>query len=124
MGKVAYNLDLPADSKIHNVVHVSQLKKFVPPHIQVTSDLSVLPDADTAPALPVAVLDSRTVQKGSSTITKLLVQWSDQPAALATWEEIHDLHRRYPDAPACGQAVFRGGGSLMTLMGHKQLAGG
>jgi len=124
VGKVAYKLDLPKDSKIHNVVHVSQLKKFVPPHTQVTFDLSAIPDDCTDPPSPIAVLDSRVVQHGSSTLTKLLVQWSDQPASLATWEELHDLHRCYPAATACGQAVFQGGSSVMTLMGQKHCVRG
>lgn len=69
----------------------------------------------TVPVVPVALLDHRIVSKGSSPVSQLLVQWSALPSDLATWEEVHDISRRFPDAPAWGQAGFRGGGSVMSL---------
>jgi hypothetical protein len=114
VGKVAYKLDLPSDAKIHPVVHVSLLKQHVPAHIQVSADLTALPSDDSSELSPIAVLDSRCVHYGSTPKSEWLIQWSGWPSSWSTWEETHDIRRRYPDAPAWGQAGFEGGGNVMT----------
>lgn len=43
VGAMAYKFDLLADCRINSVVHVSQLKKHVPPTFVVKIDLTVLP---------------------------------------------------------------------------------
>lgn len=104
VGQVSYKLDLPASAKIHPVVHVSQLKKHVPPQLIIDQDLSSVCTDPDQQLLPVKILDRRQWPVGSKLLSQVLVQWSSLPSALATWEETSDLRRRFPSAPAWGQA--------------------
>jgi hypothetical protein len=107
VGAVAYKLDLPEDARIHPVVHVSQLKKHVSPTTRIESDISQVPDDPQTTVHPVSFLACRRLQKGSSSLFQIQVQWSSMPETLTTWEEINDLRRRCPGNPAWGQAGFQ-----------------
>jgi hypothetical protein len=88
-GVVAYKLNLLACARIHNVVHVSQLKKHVPPDTTVSADiLFIPPDIDLIPA---GWLQQRLIQKGDTTSRQVLVRWKGLPTSLATWESYEEL---------------------------------
>ena len=112
MGPVAYKLALPESSKIHPMVHVSQLKKHTPPAVQVSQDLSTVCIDPMLVLQLESFLGIRYSTKGSSTVRQVLVQWMSLPADMATWEEVYDLRRRFPKAPAWGQAGYEGEGII------------
>ncbi|PNX92889.1 Ty3/gypsy retrotransposon protein [Trifolium pratense] len=86
IGKVAYKLKLPDNAKIHPVFHVSQLKPF-----KGTTDEQYLPlpltMTDIGPIIqPAAVLQARTIMKGTQKVHQILVQWEQNSKEEATWE--------------------------------------
>nr|GEW38340.1 retrotransposable element Tf2 [Tanacetum cinerariifolium] len=95
IGQVAYELALPATSQIHNVFHVSQLKKCT--HSVAAS--GALPAIDSDGLLiktPIAILDKKLGKVKNSPVMYVLVQWSDESIEDATWEIYGDLITRFP----------------------------
>ncbi|MCI23877.1 hypothetical protein A2U01_0045060 [Trifolium medium] len=95
IGNVAYQLELPATTDIHNVFHVSQLKKCPNPSAE-----SVIPLPATLPLkdrIPQLILDRKMVKRGRIAATKVLVQWQDSPPEQATWEFYYDLLQKFPN---------------------------
>ena len=89
IGATTYCLALPEHSLIHPVFHVSQLKPFTPNYSPVYSELPKLVDLSSQDLEPERVLDRRLVKKGNHTVPQVLVQWSNLPAASATWEDLN-----------------------------------
>ena len=87
VGEVAYELELPTRSKIHNVFHVSCLKKVIGQHISVLETLPPLDDEGQLILIPERIVKTRERKLRSRTIKEYLVQWKDFPSEEATWEE-------------------------------------
>jgi hypothetical protein len=112
IGTVAYKLKLPPSSMIHPVIHVSQLKKCVPSDRVI--DATLPPDPPDL-QLPEKIVARRTRTLGSSSVKEGLIRWTGMPDTLATWENLQDLRRRFPGAPAWGQAGSQEEEDVMNL---------
>jgi hypothetical protein len=98
-GPVAYKLKLPTKmSAIHNVFHVSQLKKCVrlpteviaEPEVEIESDLSYQ-------KYPTKVLDCKDRSTRAKSIKMYKIQWSNHSEEEATWETEEFLRSNFPD---------------------------
>ncbi|KAJ0744829.1 putative nucleotidyltransferase, Ribonuclease H [Helianthus annuus] len=106
VGPVAYQLDLPTGSQIHNVFHVSKLKLH---HGPLGSTPPCSPPLSTdAPVMPQPelVLDRRVVQKGKyRPRAEVLIKWVGGTIDDATWENEWRFKKSYPDFSPCGQGA-------------------
>ena len=109
VGAVAYRLELPASSSVHPVFHVSQLKKSVGTHHSVTSHP---PSEAVLWSVPERILQTRSITKGTRSITQGLIQWSNLPRSLATWEDLEFLRQQLPHATVWNRLGAQGRGSV------------
>ena len=112
IGSVAYKLQLPPTAAIHDVFHVSQLKKAVSSSAQVSPSP---PDPTDSLQVPERILSKRMVSKGVRSVQQALIKWSSWPDSMATWEDLEALRQRFPSAPAWGQAGSLQGGRVTTV---------
>jgi hypothetical protein len=89
--EVAYELELPEDSKIHNVFHVFFLKKAVGRQINTSEELPPLDEESQLELVPKEVLEQRECRLRSRVIWECLVGWRGLPVEDATWEGEHIL---------------------------------
>ncbi|WVZ89245.1 hypothetical protein U9M48_035671 [Paspalum notatum var. saurae] len=97
-GKVAYRLELPPSLPgVHNVFHVSQLKKCLrmPEEQALLEGLEVQEDL-TYTEHPVKILDTSERSTRNKRIKMCCVQWSHHTEAEATWEREDELKAAYP----------------------------
>ncbi|WVZ61666.1 hypothetical protein U9M48_011504 [Paspalum notatum var. saurae] len=95
-GSVAYRL--PHLAAVHDVFHVSQLKKClrVPKEVIDTSQIQIETDL-TYEEHPIKILDQKQRSTRRRTINFYKVQWNNHSEEEATWEQEEFLRTRYPD---------------------------
>ncbi|XP_042467225.1 uncharacterized protein LOC122050384 [Zingiber officinale] len=98
IGAVAYRLALPPSlSGVHDVFHVSMLRRYVPDPTHVLADIPVPVQPDiTYEEVPVQILDRKERQLRNKTIRLVKVGWQHHSDEEATWELEDTIRARYP----------------------------
>jgi hypothetical protein len=118
MGPVAFELTLPADSKIHPVFHVSQLKPCYDPTVNSLS-LPPLSDDDNLVIEPLAVLGWRHNAAGD--LSHVLIQWTGMLPEDTSWEPLDELRKAYPQFNLEDKVAVDGGRDVMDPDNEAQL---
>ncbi|KAM6541942.1 hypothetical protein CsatB_006389 [Cannabis sativa] len=99
VGQVAYRLALPPSlSAVHNVFHVSMLRKYVsdPMHVLSYEVLELQPDL-SYDEQPVQILDKKEKVLRTKTISLVKVLWRNSKVEEATWELESDMRAQHPE---------------------------
>ncbi|XP_074283050.1 uncharacterized protein LOC141607598 [Silene latifolia] len=99
VGEVAYHLALPpALDKVHNVFHVSQLRKYVsdPTHVLESEHVEIDEQLSYVEVLKV-ILDRKVskTRNGETALVKVL--WTNHNVEEATWEVEAAMMDKYPN---------------------------
>ena len=98
VGKVAYELALPPHMQhIHNVFHVSMLKKCNPESSQVIEydPIEIQPDLSYVEK-PVQILDRQDKVLRNKSVSLVKVLWRNPKVEESTWELESDMREKYP----------------------------
>ena len=98
VGIVAYRLVLPPSlSGVHEVFHVSMLRKYTPDPTHVVDWVEIIVDIDgTFEEGLVCILDSRDQILQRKTVRLVKVLWQHRGADEATWERKDMMRATYP----------------------------
>ncbi|CAL2254766.1 unnamed protein product [Prunus armeniaca] len=96
VGQVAYRLELPANSKIHPVFHVSLLKLKLGTTSTTSTQLPPMSSSGAQTWEPEAILERGLFKHRNAPLTKWLIKWKGYLASDATWEEAQSILSRFP----------------------------
>jgi hypothetical protein len=96
---VAFELELPKKlAQVHNVFHVSQLRKCLKVPDEPISHEELELQADlTYVEKPAKILEENWKRLRNRAIKYCKVQWKHHPEREATWEKEEDLRQSYPE---------------------------
>jgi hypothetical protein len=108
INNLAVRLALPPRTRLHDVFHVSLLKKFVgmppdaPPPLPTIHNGAAIPEPERATRMRLA--------RG---VRQVLIEWKGEPATSATWEDVDTFMDRYPAFQLEDELLVEGGRDVM-----------
>ena len=95
---VAYRLALPPSlSSVHEVFHISMLRKYTPDPTHIVDCRELVVNADrTFEEGPVRIVDSQEQVLRGKTVTLVKVLWQHRGVKEATWEHEDTVRANYP----------------------------
>ncbi|WMV24067.1 hypothetical protein MTR67_017452 [Solanum verrucosum] len=98
IGKVAYELELPADlAAVHPVFHISLLKKFMgDPTSVVPLESVTLKNRLSYEDVPIEILYRQVRRLRNKEVASVKVWWRNQFVEGATWEVEATIEAKYP----------------------------
>jgi hypothetical protein len=115
IGQVSYGLKLPDRACIHDMFHVSLLKKFEGATPSEVPQLLQLLHRKVIPS-PERVMRAR-LNRG---VWELLVKWQGRLEADTTWEQLEDFKRRFPEVELEDELFGGEGGTVVDAFIRKQ----
>ena len=115
IGPVAYKLALPSYVRIHDIFHVSVLKKKVGAGSLQAHNPTRITYQGHLMMEPIAVLDRCLVKRGRVAATQVLVQWSNSFPENFTWEFLQYLQKQFPNFYPWGQGPFGEDSTLVFI---------
>jgi hypothetical protein len=113
VGEVSYELDLPEGRKIHNVFHISYLKKAVGQFISTLEELPPLDEEGQLEFIPEKVLEFWERKLRSNIIRECLIRWRGLLVEDATCESEQVLE--HPRLVLLEDKQFREGRTVMSI---------
>ena len=110
IGEVAYRLELPPGAKIHNVFHISLLRRFVEGGGAFKPTEWPSEFVDHQPCVtPVAILNKRKILTNGVLEEEWLIEWSDSGSSSATWEPAAVIQEQFPGLRLADKSNHNGG---------------
>ncbi|KAA3487114.1 Retrotransposable element Tf2 [Gossypium australe] len=125
VGPVAYQLELPSElSQIHDVFHVSMLRRYRsdPSHVVSVEEIEVRPDLSLEEE-PVWILERDVKVLRRKTVPLVKVLWQNHSSEEATWEPEDAMRQQYPHLFWPGCLGSRKGSGLSRILSQNSLFG-
>jgi hypothetical protein len=101
VGKVSYQIQFPEQCKLHNVFHISHLKKHTGPNAVPNPTLPLVTADGKVKFSPLAILQRRIVPRSMGeydvAIPQWLIHWETITSEESTWEDASFIQQTFPE---------------------------